>query len=67
MHTFRLVIAAFVAVAMLSLGAAACTTEQQSEVGGFIGGAIELVLLSIWLPIVSPCPPPGGGPCVDMG
>ena len=60
MSRLRISIATIVAVAMMSLGAAACTPAQQAEIPQVLGeviGFIIVVVLGNSLP--SGCSPPG--------
>jgi hypothetical protein len=56
---FRLVIATFVAVAMMSFGAAACTPEQQVQAGRDfaqgVSGLIGFSLLYLFEQLLPPC------------
>jgi hypothetical protein len=67
MSRFRIVIATLVAVAMMSLGAAACTPEQQAEVGPALSGVIAFILLSAVLPALSQHCPPDLLSCPPLG
>jgi hypothetical protein len=58
MRRFRLVIATLVAVAMMSIGTAACTPDQQAEAGPVLGQVITLLLDIILAQTV--CTPNGG-------
>jgi len=60
MSRFRIVIATLVAVAMMSLGAAACTPEQQAQKPEGIAGLV-LALISFTV-FAAACQTPGW-PC----
>jgi hypothetical protein len=52
MSRFRIVIATLVAVAMMSLGAAACTPEQQAQKPeGIAGLVLSILAFNLWIAI----------------
>ena len=61
MTRFRLVIASFVAVAMMSVGAAACTPQQQIDAGNFVYLLIYLHLIGA-PPLTISTGPPASAP-----
>ena len=66
MRRFRLLIAGLVAVAMMSLGAAACTPEQQTEAGNVVTVFVDNLVFSfleVLVPLFSGCPPTQTTPC----
>ena len=67
MRRFRLAVATLVAVALLTVGSAACTPEQQAAVGAGVGAFFSLVWVRFLLQATGQCPTFNGGPCVDFG
>jgi hypothetical protein len=56
MRTIRRSVAVLVAVATLSFGAAACTPQQQQQVGNGLGQLIGLIVAGIIWTTLPQCP-----------
>jgi hypothetical protein len=66
MRKVRVAVAGLVAVAMMSFGAAACTPEQQVQVGTGLGQVIGFLIFAAYMNSAPPCPP-APQPCPDWG